>query len=252
MLLKMKYSQQAQLLKNALNSAVDFVLPARCVITGQPVEEQGMISPQVWGELNFLTRPWCSCCGVPFEFDMQAELCASCLDYPPPYDSARSALRYDDASRSLILGFKHGDKTLSVKAFMPWMMSAGADMLSACDMIAPVPLHYWRLVSRRYNQSALIVSELSRETGKPAVLDLLKRTRATPPQSRLKGRDRRYNVRKAFALNEASGVDVRGKHIVLVDDVLTSGSTVKECTKVLKRAGAGRVDVLTLARTVRS
>lgn len=233
-----------------LEQAVDFVLPARCVMTGEPVERQGMLSPRIWGALNFIASPQCECCGVPFEFDMQAALCANCLDYPPEFDTARSALRYDDESRGLILGFKHGDQTLSVKAFMPWMIAAGADMLGACDLIVPVPLHYWRLVSRRYNQSALIADELAHKTGKPAAIELLKRTRATPPQGYLKARERRKNVRKAFAVNP--DVDITGKNIVLIDDVLTSGSTVNECTKVLKKAGAARVDVLTLARVVKS
>jgi len=235
-----------------LDRAIDCVLPARCVITGEPVERQGMLSPQVWGELNFIAAPQCKTCGVPFEFDMQADICANCLDYPPIFDSARSSLRYDDDSRSLILGFKHGDQTLAVKAFMPWMMSAGGEMLGACDMIVPVPLHYWRIVRRRYNQAALIAAELSRETGKPAILDLLNRTRATMPQGHLKVGERRKNVSKAFALNPKCDESVKGKHIVLIDDVLTSGSTVNECTKVLKESGAKRVDVLTLARVVKN
>lgn len=245
-------SKENMLLKinSCLEHAVDFVLPARCVITGDLVERQGMLSPRIWGALNFISAPQCQCCGVPFEFDMQAELCTKCLDYPPHFDIARSAIRYDDESRDLILGFKHGNQTLSVKAFMPWMMAVGQEMLERCDLIVPVPLHYWRLVSRRYNQSALIAGELAKLSNKTASLDLLKRTRATPPQGHLKAKDRRKNVRKAFAVKQ--GADIQGKSIVLIDDVFTSGSTVNECAKTLKSSGATRVDVLTLARVVKS
>lgn len=122
-------------------------------------------------------------------------------------------------------------------------------MLKEADFIVPVPLHFWRLVSRRYNQAALIAQSLAKETDKPVISNLLRRTRATPSQGHLKQRFR--NVRRAFVLDPKYTEDVKGKTIVLVDDVYTTGATVRECAKVLMKSGAGKVHVLTLARVVR-
>ena len=180
---------------------------------------------------------------------MQADICAVCLDHPPAFDQARSALRYDDGSRDVVLGFKHGDQLHAVKAFTPWLQKAGAELIERADIIAPVPLHYWRLVRRRYNQAALMAADIARGNDKECRSGLLTRTRPTPPQGHLKAGERAANVKKAFAMGPH---DVKGRTILLIDDVLTSGSTVNECASVLKKAGAKRVDVLTLARVVKN
>lgn len=241
--------KQAQSL---LSQAVDTVLPPRCIVTGEPVEQQGMVNPAAWGLLDFVTDPFCKTCGIPFEYEFDGgSTCAECIDHPPPFETARAALRYNDSSRSIILSFKHADKTHLVRAFVPWLRRVGSDMLSDADILMPVPLHRWRLIGRRYNQAALIAQALSKATGIPSALDALVRTRATPSQGRLTFKERQRNVRRAFAMNPACVNDVKGKSVVLVDDVYTTGATVKECTKVLLKAGAARVDILTLARVVR-
>jgi ComF family protein len=233
-----------------LGLAVDTVLPPRCIVSGQMVERQGMIAPEIWAGLVFIAEPFCATCGFPFDFEVDKDsLCASCLANPPPYTSARSALKYGDVSRDMILGFKHADKTHAVRAFIPWLKRAGAEMLKDADMLVPVPLHYFRLITRRYNQSAVIANALSHETGIQIIPDLLKRTRATPSQGHLTAKQRFRNVRRAFAIN--SRHDVKDKTIILVDDVYTTGATVRECAKVLKKAGAKDVHILTLARVVR-
>ena len=119
-------------------------------------------------------------------------------------------------------------------------------------VIVPVPLHRWRLVSRRYNQAALIAGALAPDLGVPLLLDGLVRTRATPSQGRLNAKERRRNVRRAFALNPSYKQSIKGKAVVLIDDVYTTGATVSECTKVLLKAGAAKVQVLTLARVVKA
>jgi ComF family protein len=239
-------------IKNVVERAVDTVLPPRCMVTGEIVEQQGMISPKAWVDIDFIADPLCACCGLPFEYQVEAGThCAACLSRPLPFASARSALKYNDASRALVLGFKHADKTYAVRAFIPWMRRAGADMLSQADYLVPVPLHRWRLLSRRYNQSGVIAQGLSRETGVPVVLDALERIRATPSQGYLKAKERHDNVKSAFAVHPRHREKLRGKTIVLVDDVYTTGATVKECAKILLGAGAGQVHVLTLARAVR-
>ena len=239
-------------LRSALSSAVDIVLPPRCAVTGDIVERQGMTTPEAWRALDFITAPFCESCGLPFEFNVQDKtLCAECLTDAPPYASARAALRYNDRSRDLILGFKHADKTHTVRAFMPWLRRAGAAVLAQADLLVPVPLHRRRLLSRRYNQAALIAFALTKETGVPCLPDALQRTRATPSQGHLTHKERHKNVRRAFALNPSVTTDIKNKTVILLDDVYTTGATVKECAKSLLKGGAAQVHVLTLARVVR-
>ena len=174
--------------------------------------------------------------------------CSSCLVVPPPYRKAQGALAYDDASKSLVLGFKHADKTHMVSQFLPWLMRVGAEMLSEADALVPVPLHYWRMVQRRYNQAAILAEALGREADVPVMSDLLLRDRATPVQGDLKPKARQENIKGAFAVPPDRRPALKGKRLILVDDVYTTGATVKECTRILLKAGAVQVDVLTLAR----
>ncbi len=238
----------------ASDIALDTILPPRCVITGEMVEQQGMIASSAWAELDFIHNPKCYKCGVPFSFDVMGiedeagMKCLQCHDYPPPFDSARAALKYNDQSRDLILGFKHADKTHAARAFVPWLKMAGAEMLKDADALIPVPLHRWRLLKRRYNQAAIIAHFLGRNTHVPILYEALLRTRATPTQGHLNFKERRKNVKHAFAVNKKYIENIEGKSVILIDDVYTTGSTVKECTKVLKGAGARAVHVLTVAR----
>lgn len=234
---------------------IDAILPPRCVFTGNLVDSQGMITPEAWTKLNFISTPYCHNCGSPFEFmpsgKGDALKCAACLTDQPEYSMARTALAYDDASRSFILGFKHGDRTESVVTMVPWLKAAGADFWDTADMIVPVPLHRWRLLRRRYNQAALMGQAIARAMEKSFCPDALLRTRATPSQGHLKADERRKNVKSAFALHPKRREMIRNKKIVLVDDVYTTGSTVRECARVLKTGGAKEVFVLTLARVVK-
>jgi ComF family protein len=239
-------------IRGALEQVVDAVLPPRCVVTGELVERQGMVAPAAWADLDFIADPFCNACGFPFDYEVdKGSLCVECLGEHPPYESARAALKYTDASRALILGFKHGDRTYAVKAFVPWMKRAGETMLAQADYLVPVPLHHWRLVSRRYNQAALIAGYLAKETGKDVLPDALVRTRATPSQGYLNAKERFKNVRRAFAMNRSRKKQIAGKKIILIDDVYTTGATVKECAEVLLKGGAEKVHVLTLARVTR-
>lgn len=246
-----------KIIKEISTHALDTILPPRCVITGEMVEQQGMIAPSAWSELDFVANPKCQKCGVPFGFEVDGvesdgEMhCVQCLDYPPPFDSARAVLRYNDQSRNLILGFKHADQTHAALAFVPWLKMAGAEMLEKADVLMPVPLHRWRLLKRRYNLSSIMAHFLSKEIGLPVLHEGLVRTRATPTQGHLNFEERRKNVRRAFEVNKRYIDKIREKNVVIIDDVYTTGSTVKECTKALKKAGAGEVHILTLARVAR-
>jgi ComF family protein len=160
-------------------------------------------------------------------------------------------LRYDEASKELILRFKHADRTGSAPAFAAWLQRAGAELLAEADVLAPVPLHWSRLLARRYNQAALLARELARLTGKPAIQDLLVRRRRTPSQGGLGAAGRERNVSGAFHVHPRHAARIKGQRVLLIDDVLTTGATVSACSRTLRRGGATAVDVLTLARVVR-
>ncbi len=238
----------ARLARSALNA----VLPARCMLCGAMVAEDGALCAACWDGLHFLAPPACACCGYPFEYEVPSEsLCAACQRRLPQFDRARAVFAYDDASRSLILSFKHADQTHQAPAFGRWLARAGTALVADADLLVPVPLHRWRLFVRRFNQAALLAYALGRESGKPVAADLLRRRRWTRSQGRMSRTARIRNVRGAFAVREEWRERLRGARILLLDDVQTTGATVEECARVLKRAGATRVDVLTLARVIR-
>jgi ComF family protein len=179
-------------------------------------------------------------------------LCGACTQAPPAFDRARSVLRYDEASRDLILAFKHADRTSLTPAFAAWLKRAGEELIRDADLIVPVPLHWSRLFSRRYNQAALLAVALGNLTGKAVMPDLLTRRRATAKQGHLGRLARQRNVAGAFVLHPRRLETLVGKRVLLVDDVITTGATVTNCAKVLRQSGAQAVDVLALARVIQT
>jgi ComF family protein len=163
---------------------------------------------------------------------------------------ARAVMRYSDASAQLVHQFKYADRLEAAPAFGRWMARAGAALLKDADLIAPVPLHRRRLFSRRFNQSAELARQVARLSGVPFVPDLLERVRATRPQVGLSGDARRRNVAGAFRVSEAMKAAARGRNVVIVDDVMTTGATAEACARALAAAGARETRVLCLARVV--
>jgi len=234
-------------------AALDLLLPPRCLGCGAIVDRQGTLCSICWRGVGFIGPPMCACCGLPFEIAAgPGALCGACVATPPVYARARAAVVYDDGSRSLTLGFKHGDRLHAAAPFARWMVHAGAELLADADLIVPVPLHPWRLFRRRYNQSALLARAVSRMSGVPLAVDAVVRRRRTPSQGGLNRRQRALNVRGAFRVRHGAIATVAGRRVILVDDVLTTGATVGACARALLSAGAVSVDVLTLARVVRS
>lgn len=230
---------------------LDAVLPPLCLKCHAVVAEPGTLCPACWQRIGFLAPPWCACCGRPFEVDPGPEArCGACLTRPPGFDRARAVLRYDDESRPLLLRLKHGDRLEGAGAYAHWMARAGADLLDGADLLVPVPLHRWRLALRRYNQAAVLALALGRRSGVAVAPDLLRRPRATPSQGHLGPEARRRNVAGAFTLARGAA-GLAGRRVVLIDDVMTTGATVEECARVLRRGGAASVAVLTLARALR-
>ncbi len=242
-------------LERASRAAVNGLLPPLCLACRALVGEAGSLCAECWQGVDFLEAPLCRLCGFPFEYDpvdhdpgVEA-LCGACLRREPPYARGRAVLRYGGTARDIVLGFKHGDRTHGAPAFGRWLARAGVEMLEGADLVVPVPLHWARLLRRRYNQAALLARETGRRAGVPVVPDALVRRRATPSQGGLSAAARRRNVRGAFAVRRRE--IVRGKRVVLVDDVMTTGATVEACSRTLLRAGAREVNVLVLARVVR-
>ncbi|MCB9996448.1 MAG: ComF family protein [Rhodospirillales bacterium] len=248
----METAKPIQFAKSCFWTVVDAILPPRCLVTGDIVDRQGTVSPAAWRDLRFIAAPLCACCGIPFEFEVSGESrCAKCLSDPPPYQSARAALVYDEASRGMILKFKHGDQTHAALAFVPWLQRAGADMLAQADVIVPVPLHRFRLIQRRYNQAALIGQALSRASGIPDLPLALQRVKATRSQGHMGYKARKKNVKGAFRMAPRFAEEIKGKTVILIDDVYTTGATAGECAKALLAGGASAVHILAVARVVK-
>jgi len=230
---------------------LDQLLPPRCLSCGAGAQDSGRICPDCWKELDFLQGPMCRCCGHPFGFDMAQSLCASCQKSLPPFDRARAALRYDDGSRRMIISFKHGDRADYGDFFVQLLMQASQNLPSSLPsslaFVVPVPLHKKRLRQRRYNQAALIARKFAAQKGFDYVADMLIRHRYTPPQEGNYGQ-RQRNVAGAFAFSEKYREKIQDRRIIVIDDVYTTGATASACARILKKAGAGSVEILTLAR----
>jgi ComF family protein len=239
--------------RRVARAALDLLLPPLCMMCRKQVGEPGSLCAECWQNVSFLDGPACSSCGLPFEFEVGEDTrCATCLTTAPAFDRARSVMRYDEFSKGPILALKRADRHDVVPAFARWLERAGRDLISDADVIVPVPLHPLRLWMRRFNQSALLARALARRTHKPYEPLALLRTRSTPSQGEMpSAKARRKNVRGAFRVDANRAPVVKGRNVLLVDDVLTTGATVDACARALKRAGAAKVAVLTLARVAR-
>jgi ComF family protein len=231
-------------------AVIDGVLPPRCLACGEIVGEADSLCGRCWGGMTFFAPPWCALCGAPFAHPMGEDaLCAACARAKWSWDRARAVIRYDKNSRHLVLGLKHGDRTHVAGAFGRWMLRAGTEVLAGADLLVPVPLHWTRLFQRRYNQAALLAQAIHSAGGPDVAADWLFRRRKTPSQGHLGPAARERNVQGAFAVR--TGRNFARKRVVIIDDVMTTGATVEECARVLKRSGAAFVGVLTLARALR-
>jgi ComF family protein len=241
-------------LQSVAAKALSSILPPLCLSCDNMLMERQGFCSACWGRLNFIASPFCAACGLPFPFTgMEGDdktLCGSCLEERPLFTEARSVFVYDQTSKDVILSFKHHDRTDAAPALATLLSQAGRAMIEACDVIMPVPLHRMRLFTRRYNQAALLAQALARASGKKVDLVSLTRPRATPSQGHLTRAQRYKNVEGAFVLSKTA--DIKGKNILLVDDVLTTGATANACAKALLKGKAKNVMILTLARVVKA
>jgi ComF family protein len=226
--------------------ALDALFPPHCLTCDAAVSAQGTLCAPCFAQLRFCAGPLCPVCGAPAEQDVFP--CADCAERPPLFRAARAALLYDGLAKRLVLGFKHADRTELAAPLARHMARAGAALLGGCDLIAPVPLHRWRLLRRRHNQAALLAAELSALSGKPWEAGLLRRLRATAPLGEKGAAERAEAVAGAFDARSGAEARIAGRSVLLVDDVLTSGATANACAAALLVRGAREVCVLAAAR----
>ena len=225
--------------------ALDIALPTLCVSCREPVDGEGVCA-ECWAKLSFIAPPFCPRLGIPFVYDPGPELLSmEAIASPPAYQRARAAVRYDDVARTLVHSLKYQDRTDPRPRFR-----AGQELLAEADVLVPVPLHWRRGWSRRYNQSGALARVISQQTGVKLASEALRRIRATEQQIGLSRAQRASNVQGAFKVAADRMADIQGRRIILIDDVLTSGATTDACARALLRAKAAQVDVLVFARVV--
>jgi ComF family protein len=240
------------LLATALGSLADLLLPPVCIVCRTRIGNHGLLCGACFAEIDFIAPPLCERLGVPLPYETGdgPNLSASAIANPPAYYRARAAARYSATMRDLIQSFKYRDRHEGLPLFGRWLVKAGHELLADADLIVPVPLYRSRLWSRRFNQSALLAQAAGRLSGVPVDCFVLKRVRATASQVGLTAKQRKRNVAGAFKIDPTRKQRIKGKRVIVIDDVVTTGATVEACAKTLKRAGAAHVDVLALARAV--
>jgi ComF family protein len=230
-------------------AALAFALPPRCPGCGTVTAGDHRFCLDCWTRLDFLAGPACVTCGEPFELDAgEGARCGACLAEPPPLDGVRAAVAYGEIARAIALRLKYGRRpglAHTAAAQMERLLPERGDIL-----VAPVPLHRWRIWRRGYNQAALIARALAKRRELDLSLDLLERRKATPLLRGLGPAARAKAVRGAFHVRTARREEVRGRSVLLVDDVYTTGATGNACARALKRAGAAEVRLVCWARVV--
>src|SRR5207302_8721166 len=236
--------------KQPARIALDIALPTLCVSCREPVHGDGVCA-DCWAKLSFIAPPFCPRLGIPFVYDPGPGLLSmEAISDPPAYGRARAAVRYDDVARTLVHALKYQDRTDLAPAMGRWMARAGHELLEEADVLIPVPLHWRRGWSRRYNQSGALARAIERQSGVKVTSEALRRVRPTEQQIGLSRSQRASNVQGAFKVAADRTADIHGRRIVLIDDVLTSGATVDACARALLRARAAQVDVLVFGRFV--
>jgi ComF family protein len=234
----------------AMRLALDAGLPTLCVACRAPVAGEGVCAT-CWQRLSFIAPPYCPRLGIPFACDPgNGVMSEEALARPPAYRRARAAVRYDEAAKTLVHALKFQDRTDLAPVMGRWMARAGGQLLGEADLIVPVPLHWRRGLARRFNQAGALARGVAAVVRRPVAAGVLGRVRPTPHQIGLSRAERAANVQNAFRVPAGGGAVLAGRHVVLIDDVLTTGATAEACARVLTRAGAATVDVLVFARVV--
>ena len=235
----------------ALAASARLLFPPVCAGCGCHVAEPGSVCGVCWPKLRFLDQPWCPIMGTPFAADMgEGFLSAEAIANPPTFDRARAAVAYSGVARQMVQRLKYNDRTDLAPWMARWMVRAGFELFADADLIVPVPLHPRRFFQRRFNQAAELARFVARSVKIPFDPSAIRRVKLTRQQVGLGQREREENVRAAFAVEKKHVAKLRGKRILVIDDVYTTGATVSAVARSLKKNGASAVDVLTFARVL--
>ncbi len=241
----------ATVLRESIAPLVDLVFPPRCPVCGAGIAQQDGLCATCWNDLVIPGEPACAACQRPFASDSMAEgaICAPCLAQPPRHDGIAAGALYNHTARKLVLAFKHG-RRIALAPMLARLIAARLPPMEGEWLVAPVPLHRWRLWHRGFNQAVLLAAEIARLTGAELMVDGLERRKRTPALGGLGRKARMRTLQGAIAVDSRRRARLRGAQVLLVDDVLTSGATSDACVTALKRAGATRVVVACFARVL--
>jgi ComF family protein len=232
-------------------AALSLAYPPACVACGAATAGAHALCAECWSGIAFIERPFCERLGTPFEIDIGGPLHSpAAIADPPVFRRARAVAAYEGTTRELVHRLKFGDRLDLAQAMGGMMARSGAELLADADLIVPVPLHRWRLWRRRFNQAMVLARVVSRLSGVPAEPMLLRRVKRTRSQIGLTKTQRRENLQGAFRVPDEARPRLEGRRVLLVDDVLTTGSTANAASRALLRAGAAQVDVLAFGRAV--
>ncbi|MCK0128421.1 ComF family protein [Erythrobacter sp. F6033] len=235
-----------------LRPIVDLVYPPRCPLCGDAVADQGGLCGECWSELEVPGEPACLTCNRPLSSDAAKAVsqCFVCTNDPPLHSGVHAASIYNDASRRLILNYKHGRK-IALAPLLARLIAARVLVHGeTVPLLIPVPLHRWRLWSRGFNQAALLAQELAKLGKGDAIVDALERTKRTPSLGGLGQKEREAALKGAIRPRKSKVSQLSGRDAILVDDVLTSGATSNACVDALLNAGVSSVRIACFARVM--
>ena len=240
----------AKKINQLFNFFLNATFPPKCLACDCKTDKANLFCFKCWNSLTFISDPRCNICGTPFPIQMgKNAICPYCIEEKPKFDLARSIIRFDHSSEKLIHNFKYYDKTEAAKTLAQMMLKTYGKLINNIDIITAIPMYKTKLQKRKYNQAAILAQHIAKLSNKTYEPEILIKFKDSISQSGLTKEQRKENVKNTFKLNAKHKESIFRKNILLIDDVLTTGSTASECTKILKRNGIKRVHILTIART---
>ena len=236
------------MLRSLFSDITNFVLPHRCASCSELTEQGNGLCAACFSKLDFIAAPYCKTCGFPFEFVIEDQYeCGKCIAEPPKYELARSLFKFDLNSKKLIHGFKYNDQTSNAKLFSKLLISRYKEDFADIDLVVPVPMNRFKRIFRSYNPPQILGKHIAKSIGAKMIPDVLIKTKWTKPQTSLTQVQRKQNLSGSIQCNKK--YDIKGKVILLVDDVRTTGVTSNTCSSILKKARAKGVKLLTIGTT---